>query len=182
MVPSHHYTIWDSQLQFITSRDRHHIRRAYSDKQRGRLLNWLDQIILAHKSQSKIRDYFNLNDQNLYNTKYPYSGNESTENEIGERDINKERIEALRKRIQRTMQEELKTNLQSRLRFQPENNPPTDSSDGRGMTTNPPNDPTPAADEAWPEEADGPQDETLSASFLHGAVSPGTDTCAEKGR
>ena len=78
VIPSHHYTIWDSQLQFITSRDRHHIRRAYSDKQRGRLLNWLDEVILAHKSQSKIRDYFNLNDQNLYSTKYPYSGNETS--------------------------------------------------------------------------------------------------------
>ena len=161
MIPSHHYTIWDSELQFITSRDRHHIRRAYSDKQRERLLSWLDQIILANKSQSKIRDFFNLDDQNLYGTKYPYSGNQPNENEIGERDINKQHIEEIRESIRKKMEEELKTNLQSRLRFQTQETRPTESSNRRGNTPTTPAEPTtPTPDEAWPEEVDGPQDET----------------------
>ena len=161
VVPSHHYTIWDSQLQFITSRDRHHIRRAYSDKQRERLLSWLDQIILANKSQSKIRDFFNLNDQNLYTTKYPYSGNQPSENEIGERDINKQYIEEIRESIRKKMEEELKTNLQSRLRFQTQETRSTESSSRTGNTPATPTEPTaPTPDEAWPEEVEGPQDET----------------------
>ena len=164
VIPSHHYTIWDSQLQFITSRDRHHIRRAYSDKQRGRLLNWLDEVILAHKSQSKIRDHFNLDDQNLYKTKYPYSGNEISENEIGERDINRERFEALRDQIEKTIQEDLKTKLQSRLRFQPNNEPNSSSSNEQGTTAQPTaqpaTDPPQPAEEEWPEAVEGPQDET----------------------
>ena len=44
VIPSHHYTIWDSELQFITSRDKHHLRLAYSDRQRTKLLSWIDEI------------------------------------------------------------------------------------------------------------------------------------------
>ena len=160
MIPSHHYTIWDSQLNFITSRDRHHIRRAYSDKQREQLLNWLDQIILNHKSQSKIRDHFNLDDQNLYGTKYPYSGTQTSDEETGDRDINKQYIEGLCRKIRQSMQEELKTNLQSRLRFQDETSAPTDDDDRRGTTTDTPPDSEITADEDWPAEAEGQQDET----------------------
>ena len=53
-------------LQFITSRDRPHLRRAYSDKQRRRLLNWIDEIKLSHQSGSKLRDNLNLDDRNLF--------------------------------------------------------------------------------------------------------------------
>ena len=50
IIPSHHYTVWDSELQFITSRDRHHLRKAYSNSQQARLLNWIDEIKLSHRS------------------------------------------------------------------------------------------------------------------------------------
>ena len=57
------------------------------------------------------------------------------------------------------MEEELKTNLQSRLRFQTQETRPNESS-RRGTTTTTPAEPTtPTPDEAWPEQADGPQDE-----------------------
>ena len=48
VFPSHHYTIWDSDLQFITSRDRHHIHKAYSDQQKTRLLRWIDSVSYTH--------------------------------------------------------------------------------------------------------------------------------------
>ena len=58
------------------------------------------------------------------------------------------------------MEEELKTNLQSRLRFQRQETRPTDSSTRRGITPATPTEPTtPTPDEVWPEEVDGPQDE-----------------------
>ena len=58
------------------------------------------------------------------------------------------------------MQEELKTNLQSRLRFQDETSAPTDDDDRRGTTTDTPPDSEITADEDWPAEAEGQQDET----------------------
>lgn len=103
--------------------------------------------------------YFHVYYIIVFPTKYPYSGTQPTEKETGER--NKTYIEEIRRKIQQNMEEELKTNLQSRLRFRQENNTPNDSSNRGGNTndtTSTPAAPTP--DEAWPEEADGPQDET----------------------
>ena len=99
VIPSHHYTIWDSELQFITSRDKHHLRLAYSDRQRTRLLNWIDEIKLSEKSGSKIRDHLNLDDQNLFNER-----NSKLKPEDAELD---EKI--------------VWTKLQSRIRYQQEN-------------------------------------------------------------
>ena len=61
-------------------------------------------------------------------------------------------------KIRQKMEEELKTNLQSRLGFQTQEDRPKDSSNRRGTTPSVPAAPTP--DEAWPEQAEGPQDET----------------------
>ena len=99
VIPSHHYTIWDSELQFITSRDKHHLRLAYSDRQWTRLLNWIDEIKLSEKSGSKIRDHLNLDDQNLFNER-----NSKLKPEDAELD---EKITW--------------TKLQSRIRYQQEN-------------------------------------------------------------
>ena len=70
VIPSHHYTVWDSELQFITSQDRHHIRKAYSNKQWAPLLTWIDEILLLYMSGSKLRDNLNLDDKNLYKARY----------------------------------------------------------------------------------------------------------------
>ena len=110
VVPSHHYTVWDSELQFITSRDRHHIRKAYSNKQRARLLSWIDEILLSYKSGSKLRDNINLDGNNLHKAKY-----RQWQDLVGKEDevvINKEPLEALQK--------QLEDDLNSRLRFEKE--------------------------------------------------------------
>ena len=65
------------------------------------------------------------------------------------------------------MQEDLKTNLQSRLRLQPENDQNNGSSNGEGATDNPPPEPTPVEDDpqdTWPEEMEGRQDKTQPAN------------------
>ena len=71
IIPSHHYTVWDSELQFITSQNKYYLRRAYSDSQRSRLLNWIDELKLSNKSGSKIRDHLDLDDQNLFKARNP---------------------------------------------------------------------------------------------------------------
>jgi hypothetical protein len=38
IYPSHHYTIWDVEMEFITSRDIHHIRPMYTKWQKADLL------------------------------------------------------------------------------------------------------------------------------------------------
>ena len=45
------------------------MRRAYSDRQRARLLDWIDEIKLSEKSGSKIRDHLTLDDHNLINAR-----------------------------------------------------------------------------------------------------------------
>ena len=42
------------------------MRRAFSDKQQTKLLNWIDEIKLSAKSGSKIRDHLHLDDHNLF--------------------------------------------------------------------------------------------------------------------
>ena len=75
IIPSHHYMDWDSELHFITSRDRHHLRKAYSNSQQARLLNWIDEIKLSHRPGSKIRDHLDLDDRNLFKMKNPVNSN-----------------------------------------------------------------------------------------------------------
>ena len=113
VVPSHHYTVWDSELQFITSRDRHHIRKAYSNKQRARLLSWIDEILLSYKSGSKLRDNINLDDQNLHKAKY-----RQWQDLLGKDDevvINTKPLEELQKQLE-------EESLNSRLRFESQEN------------------------------------------------------------
>jgi hypothetical protein len=56
VYPSHHYTIWDLELEFITSRDIHHICLMYTKHQKMDLLRIIDRI---HHVES-IQNYFDL--------------------------------------------------------------------------------------------------------------------------
>ena len=154
VVPSHHYTVWDSELQFITSRDRHHIRKAYSNKQRARLLSWIDEILLSYKSGSKLRDNINLDEKNLHKAKY-----RKWQDLIGKEDeiiINREPLEELQKQLE-------EEDLNSRLRFEREDNhqtpeqpnheenPPQQQEDNYQSEQEPPSDPRDEDPEPRPE-------------------------------
>jgi hypothetical protein len=56
IYPSHHYTIWDLELEFITSQDIHHIRPMYTQRQKRDLLIIIDKI----KKSESIRNHFDL--------------------------------------------------------------------------------------------------------------------------